>query len=139
MTMRTHHHYHYHTRITITHHTSPIITHVLDLAGLLSLASLVLDLAGLLSLVLLVLDLCLQDKLPHKRRRDALLSAPERHADLPPRPPTHMINIFATWPKFKSKEETFPSLLGWAMHNNMSFVFNMCGSILMPASYTYLF
>ena len=54
---------------------------MLDLAGLLSLALLVLDLAGLLSLALLVLDLCLQDKLPHKRRRDALLRAPEHHAE----------------------------------------------------------
>ena len=61
---------------------------MLDLAGLLSLALLVLDLAGLLSLALLVLDLCLQDKLPHKRRRAsrlgvrgkaALLRAPEHH------------------------------------------------------------
>ena len=48
----------------------------------------VLDLAELLSLALLVLDLCLQDKLPHKRRRAsrlgvrgkaALLRAPEHH------------------------------------------------------------
>ena len=54
---------------------------MLDLAGLLSLALLVLDLAGLLSLALLVLDLCLQDKLPHKRRREAFLRAPEHHPD----------------------------------------------------------
>ena len=53
----------------------------------LSLALLVLDLAGLLSLALPVLDLCLQDKLPHKRRRvtmcegEALSRAPEHHPE----------------------------------------------------------
>ena len=94
-TVITHHHCNCHPSSTI-HHPSPIITHVLDLAGLLSLALLVLDLAGLLSLALLVLDLCLQDKLPHKRRRAsrlggrgkaALLRAPEHHPQFLPRPP----------------------------------------------------
>ena len=57
----------------------------------------VLHLAGLLSLALLVLGLCLQDKLPHKRRRAsrlgvrgkaALLRAPEHHPQFLTRPPT---------------------------------------------------